>query len=592
MLLKRNDVLPSSGGQGGQGQGRFKIDSHKLLGHGQFAEVYSAVDLTGGSDGPTKSGRRCAIKIESEMKTTKREATAMRHLAGSGKGIVEMYDEGVFLGEKNGKECPFIAMQLVGENLADLKRDVESSSSSSHHRQSENNSNTTTKRGNTHLFTEITIARIAAQTIDALGYMHVKGYVHRDVKPGNICIGRGSRAERAKTYLIDFGLARRYKDETTDKVIAEREDAQFRGTTTYASANAMENREQSPRDDLFSLLYILAELYCGSLPWKRTVAVGVDESEDANYKVMAREKKLSCKEIPSLLCELAVREDRKQLPKALMEFSKTVSQLKYGEVPNYDQLKGLFSEWEEKLLNGRKSGEVRMDWDREVAVKQPSSAGVAAPPITTTAGSGANAENNYYNERKRERSPEYNLNTGAEPYHPQQQQQQQFKRPNINNNSSTPPATTPNQQPYDIQPSRRASSLVQALLENPPLPPNLNHVIETFRNMSAEDVVAGIAATCIIIAETAENTRNVDAIDAFLRDARDCIELARTKMISSGGTGSRGGTTYTSNNGKNVAPTPMQPYHHQQQQQQQQQQQYQQPRQQQQWSYNDRRAGR
>ena len=102
-----------------------------------------------------------------------------------------------------------------------------------------------------------------AQTIDALGYMHVKGYVHRDVKPGNICIGRGSRAERAKTYLIDFGLARRYKDETTDKVIAEREDAQFRGTTTYASANAMENREQSPRDDLFSLLYILAELYCG-----------------------------------------------------------------------------------------------------------------------------------------------------------------------------------------------------------------------------------------------------------------------------------------------------------------------------------------
>ena len=123
MLLKRNDVLPSSsGGQGGQGQGRFKIDSHKLLGHGQFAEVYSAVDLTGGSDGPTKSGRRCAIKIESEMKTTKREATAMRHLAGSGKGILEMYDEGVFLGEKNGKECPFIAMQLVGENLADLKR--------------------------------------------------------------------------------------------------------------------------------------------------------------------------------------------------------------------------------------------------------------------------------------------------------------------------------------------------------------------------------------------------------------------------------------------------------------------------------------
>ena len=43
-----------------------------------------------------------------------------------------------------------------------------------------------------------------------------------------------------------------------------------------------------------------------------------------------------------------------------MEFSRTVSQLKYGEVPNYDQLKGLFSEWEEKLLNEGKAWEVRI----------------------------------------------------------------------------------------------------------------------------------------------------------------------------------------------------------------------------------------
>ena len=120
-MLKRNDVLPSSSSSSTKG-GRFKIDSHKI-GHGQFAEVYSAVDLTGGSDGPAKSGRRCAIKIESEMKTTKREATAMRQLAG-GKGIVEIYDEGVFWEKKFGKDPPFIAMQLVGENLADLKRDV------------------------------------------------------------------------------------------------------------------------------------------------------------------------------------------------------------------------------------------------------------------------------------------------------------------------------------------------------------------------------------------------------------------------------------------------------------------------------------
>ena len=120
-MLKRNDLLSS---------GRFKIDSHSKIGSGQFAEVYSAVDITGGGEeNATKSGRFCAIKIESEMKTTKREAMAMRNLSG-GKGIVEIYEEGVFE-TKRGKEHPFIAMQLVGENLADLKREIELNSSNS-----------------------------------------------------------------------------------------------------------------------------------------------------------------------------------------------------------------------------------------------------------------------------------------------------------------------------------------------------------------------------------------------------------------------------------------------------------------------------
>ena len=120
-MLKRNDLLSS---------GRFKIDSYSKIGSGQFAEVYSAVDITGGGEeNASKSGRFCAIKIESEMKTTKREAMAMRNLLG-GKGIVEIYEEGVFE-TKRGKEHPFIAMQLVGENLADLKREIELNSSNS-----------------------------------------------------------------------------------------------------------------------------------------------------------------------------------------------------------------------------------------------------------------------------------------------------------------------------------------------------------------------------------------------------------------------------------------------------------------------------
>ena len=226
MLLKRNDVLPSSsGGQGGQGQGRFKIDPQTPRPRAICGGV-----LGGGLNGwvgwtdEIRASMRDQNRIGDENDETGSDGDATpRGVRERDRGDVRR--RRVFRRKSTGK-CPFIAMQLVGENLADLKRDVESSSSSSHHRQSENNTNTTTKRGNTHLFTEITIALIYAQTIDALGQHACKRLrAQRRVKPGNICIGRGSRAERAKTYLIDFGLARRYKDETTDKVIAEREDA-------------------------------------------------------------------------------------------------------------------------------------------------------------------------------------------------------------------------------------------------------------------------------------------------------------------------------------------------------------------------------
>ena len=60
------------------------------------------MDITGGGEeNATKSGRFCAIKIESIMKTTKREAMAMRNLLG-GKGIVEIYEEGVLRRREEG----------------------------------------------------------------------------------------------------------------------------------------------------------------------------------------------------------------------------------------------------------------------------------------------------------------------------------------------------------------------------------------------------------------------------------------------------------------------------------------------------------
>ena len=56
------------------------------------------------------------------------------------------------------------------------------------------------------------------------------------MKPGNVCLGNGKLGMK-KLYLIDFGLARKFTDDDV-KVLAERDEATFRGTTTYASPHA------------------------------------------------------------------------------------------------------------------------------------------------------------------------------------------------------------------------------------------------------------------------------------------------------------------------------------------------------------------
>ncbi|KAK1414235.1 hypothetical protein QVD17_29977 [Tagetes erecta] len=170
-----------------------------------------------------------------------------------------------------------------------------------------------------------TVLMLADQMINRVEFIHLKSFLHRDIKPDNFLMGLGRRANQV--YAIDFGLAKKYRDSSTHQHIPYRENKNLTGTARYASMNTHLGIEQSRRDDLESLGFVLMYFLRGSLPWQGLKA--------GNKK--QKYEKISEKKVSTSIESLC-----RGYPTEFASYFHYCRSLRFDDKPDYAYLKKIF----------------------------------------------------------------------------------------------------------------------------------------------------------------------------------------------------------------------------------------------------------
>ncbi|PIA59913.1 hypothetical protein AQUCO_00400643v1 [Aquilegia coerulea] len=275
----------------------YKVE--RKLGKGGFGQVYVGRRVTGGTERSGPDAFEVALKFEHRSSKgcnygPPYEWQVYNSLNGC-YGIPSVHYKG-----RHG-EYYILVMDILGPSLWDVWNSVGQAMSPN------------------------MVACIAVEAISILEKLHLKGFVHGDVKPENFLLGQPGTVDEKKLFLIDLGLASRWKDTSSGEHVEydQRPDI-FRGTVRYASVHAHLGRTGSRRDDLESLAYTLIFLIKGRLPWQGY------QGDNKSFLVCKKKMATSA----DLLCCFC--------PPPFKLFLEMVTNMKFDEEPSYAKLISLF----------------------------------------------------------------------------------------------------------------------------------------------------------------------------------------------------------------------------------------------------------
>jgi serine/threonine protein kinase len=173
------------------------------------------------------------------------------------------------------------------------------------------------------------VTAIGRQALERLSACHALGFAYRDIKPQNFLFG--ARPGSNTLYLIDFGLCKRVVDVDTGTHIAVRTDKKMAGTPRYASLHAHAGVEQSRRDDVEALVYMLVFLVHGKLPWQPKPSAGASSSPAS---MLRRIQSCKQKTSPDKLCA--------GLPPQFLATLQHAQSLAFDATPDYSYLYDLW----------------------------------------------------------------------------------------------------------------------------------------------------------------------------------------------------------------------------------------------------------